>query len=74
MFYKRILIVHLQNGLILKNMNDYLTNLIEKPKSYQIDRKNKIITINWENYKYNAFSIVWDWIKIYKWNEILIKL
>lgn len=57
-------------------MNDYLKNVIEKPKKvqrYEINRKNKTITINWVRYWYNAFSILWDWIKIYKWNEIFVK-
>lgn len=54
-------------------MNNNLKNIINPPKPYSIDRENKTITINWKTYKYNAFSILNDWIKIYKGNEYFIK-
>ena len=42
-------------------------------KKYNINREKKTITINDKNYKYCAFSILNDWIKIYNGNEIFIK-
>jgi hypothetical protein len=40
---------------------------VQKEICYKIDKKNKIIAVNWRNIVYTAFSILVNWIKIYHW-------
>ncbi len=45
---------------------------IKKPNLFTVNKNNKTITIRDKVYKYNAFSILENCIKIYKWNVIII--